>query len=349
MNKTLLKSFNRFQERQKSGLTSMTPILIFDMMYMFKSNYAVRPIITESGTMLGGVAGALRQIMRLQRLFSANEIICVFDGKNHQDKRKKIYEDYKANRKKNTSSFSNPFNLTPEERKKDEEFQMQLLKHIVKLLPLKAFAIENNEADDLIGYLVKTYLPTNFPTKKIIVVSEDKDFIQLVDERVNLYFIRKKETINLNNYKQYWDTDYIENIIYIRCVEGDNSDGVTGVKGLKYTSLVKLIPEVKSEKIESIDHFIEIIEKKSDILRESKKGQSLLDSSDILRRNYKLMKLPMPLSSFTEMALIELMKRNEYNVDNMQKIVKTLVDYKLTDVIDPAVMQKFYFTLKTKM
>lgn len=342
MNK-LLNRYKSFKQKQESGTLQSNPILIFDMMYIFKSNYTVRPLITETGTMLGGVAGTIETIIKTAYKFNSTKVICVFDGKNHHARRKKIYEGYKSNRNKNKSSFSSAFDLTPEQQKQDEEFQLKLLKHIVKWMPMKAFSVETYEADDIIAYLSNDYLPSKNKDKNgIIICTGDKDYIQLINDKVSVYNLRKHHLVNKINFSEYWDTDHVENIVHIRCVEGDNSDAIEGVSGLKIKSLVKLLPEVKTQKLPTAESFINLIEQNREFLVNSKKGKSLFDSKHIIERNYKLMKLPIAINPFVEMKLDELMQESDKKPENLSKVIKILIDYKLTDVLNPDRITRFF-------
>jgi 5'-3' exonuclease len=345
------KWLNNRKERKAQGLTEIPQnerVLIFDMMYLFKSNYAVRPLITENGTMLGGVGGALRTIINTLHTFKAKTIICVFDGKDHTKKRKEIYSGYKANRGKNKNTLLSPFGLTFEEEQKDKEFQLKLLKHIVKLLPVKVIAVTGMEADDLIGYITHEYYQNKSGQR--VIVSSDKDFVQLIDHNTVYYYLLKKKLYNLSNIHEIWDVPK-DNIIYVRCIEGDSSDNIEGIKGLGLKTLIKIMPEIKEKPFPSLVSFISFIEENKERFTEtnkkgepkSKKAQSLFDGIDIIKRNYQLMQLTNIKPTIKgEIYINEVMNTNDFNIVNAQKINEVVTKYKLHDVINPTQINKLF-------
>ena len=122
--------------------------------------------------------------------------------------RRQVFPNYKAGRKKNR-----------EKSEHDWEFIFDVLakikQEIKDFLPYKVIAVESAEADDIIATLCKR---TN---EKVLILSGDKDFIQLHNDRVKQYnpvlnkFVGKGENP----------------IIYIRehILKGDRSDGIPNV------------------------------------------------------------------------------------------------------------------------
>ena len=122
--------------------------------------------------------------------------------------RKQVFPNYKAGRKANRAKSEH-----------DWEFIFDVLakikQEIKDFLPYKVVAVEAAEADDIIATLCKR---TN---EKVLILSGDKDFIQLHNDRIRQYnpvlnkFVGKDENP----------------IIYIRehILKGDRSDGIPNV------------------------------------------------------------------------------------------------------------------------
>ena len=78
-------------------------------------------------------------------------------------------------------------------------------------------------------------------------MSTDKDFFQLVDERVQVYSPTRKITYDVDLvYKEFGV--YPQNMLTGRAIDGDRSDGIPGVKGVGIKSLVKEYPELSENK-----------------------------------------------------------------------------------------------------
>ena len=125
------------------------------------------------------------------------------------------------------------------------------------------------EADDVIAYLSK-----NLNGKKIIV-SVDRDFIQLVNENVSYYNPIKKKVLDINNFQEEHDMTPVEYLLY-KAIIGDTSDNIPGVEGYGKVKSIKLakdvaryrnneeLPEktvkVIKENIEKINHNIKLMD-----------------------------------------------------------------------------------------
>tara|TARA_Y100000361_G_scaffold65845_1_gene57816 strand:+ start:13 stop:525 length:513 start_codon:yes stop_codon:yes gene_type:complete len=107
-------------------------------------------------------------------------------------------------------------------------------------------------------------------------MSTDKDFLQLVDDRINVYSPSKKKLYNTETLKEEYDI-HPENFLIYRMVDGDKSDNIPGVKGIGLKTLIKLYPEISTEAISL----------KELVSRDNRLSENL----DILKRNFELMDL----------------------------------------------------------
>ena len=140
--------------------------------------------------------------------FKPTKTIVVWDEKieYQQNIRKEELTEYKGNRSKDNS---------PHE-------QNEIIKSMLKNLGIPSIFPREREADDIVAYICKT-----FEGKKVIV-SVDRDFLQLVDTNTTLFDpIRKREFV-LETFEQ--DTDYTKTEwLRAKCLLGDKSDNVAGV------------------------------------------------------------------------------------------------------------------------
>jgi 5'-3' exonuclease len=323
--------FTRKYEQEKAGVHTLPPVLILDMMAIFKSHFFANETTTEHGMLVGGVTGVLKNITSLISLFKANKIICVFDGENNTERRRAIYEDYKKGRgnKKHTIRY---ITLSEEEVAQNEHRQIRTLVEILKGLPVEIVVASGLEADDVIGYLAKKYYRDTNGVR--VIVSSDKDMLQLVDAHTQFYNIRKRELVGLHNISDYWDVP-VDNFVIVRAIEGDASDNITGVKGIKIKTLLKILPEIQTTKFVGIDDFWSYIGSKAEHLATSKAGQVLLESEQIVRRNFKIMQLSDPdIPAYSEMTILELLRAPKPTSVDFYRVEKFIHENHLSDVIN---------------
>ena len=117
--------------------------------------------------------------------------IIVFDGKGGSNRRRKIFPEYKAGRK--MSLRLNRFTDVSLTREQEHKMMIQQLNRVIEYLeclPLTITNVPNIEADDVIGYASKHCFKDN-----CTIMSTDKDFLQLVDERIKVWSPTKKKDV----------------------------------------------------------------------------------------------------------------------------------------------------------
>ena len=167
-------------------------VLIIDGLNTFIRVFSVVPITNDDGAHVGGIIGFLKSIGFAIKMHNPTRCIIVFDGEGGSDRRRKLFPDYKAKRRtKIRLNRAYDWN-TPEDEHQSMLFQMSRLVEYLQLLPLTIISANHMEADDAIGYITKQILTES----KITIMSTDKDFLQLVDDRVSVYSPIKKMTID---------------------------------------------------------------------------------------------------------------------------------------------------------
>ena len=142
------------------------------------------------------------------------EMVIACDSKNVW--RREVFPNYKAGRKANREKSDHDWNAI---------FSMlgNIRNEIRDFLPYKVIELETAEADDIIAALVRRTLNRIQPNhlKKILILSGDKDFIQLHNEWVKQY----NPVLNKYVGKDENPALYIKEHI----LKGDRSDGVPNV------------------------------------------------------------------------------------------------------------------------
>lgn len=340
----MLKKWKKYKKNEeygeRSGYLKSKSVLIFDMMYMFKSHFVANRAQSERGVPIGGVKGALDKIYWLTKKFNAKTVVCVFDGKDSHDKRQSIYEDYKSNRNKSNDGLKSVFDLPKDKNEHNKKYQMNLLVKILQELPVKLVIHKRLEADDIIGYLTKQYYGDVGGVR--IIVSRDKDFYQLIDPNTAIYNPTDDELITSKNLRKHWDT-YPQNIIYYRCIEGDASDNVEGISGVGTKTIEKYLPELHDRKFESIDEFIELIESKEEEFKRLKTTQKISEGIDVIRRNYEVCQLSeVDLGMDEKNTILSAMKSNEYDYRGKYKLQELVKKERVEKALRYDRLQEFY-------
>lgn len=340
---SLQAKYKQFKKKKKQKNNLRQSILFFDMMYLFRSNFAVRTETTESGVRVGATVGCLNHISYMIKQYNPRMVFCVFDGEDNAGRRQILNEDYKADRGQKHKMLASPLTLNAEDSAKSREFQRNLLIKILQHLPVHTIEIDGLEADDVIGYLSKQYFTGK---SKKIIFSADKDFIQLIDEDTFWFNSREKEMYSLDNYKDYFDVP-IGNVPYVRSILGDASDGLKGISGVGEKTLYKLLPEIKEQEFETIDAFLELIEEKKLDLVKSKKGKALYEGQHIIHTTHKIIQLSNPsMNSTQENKIIEIAKHNVYNSLNKNYLKKFLYTNRFGDTIKYYKLESIFKQLK---
>ena len=280
----LLKAFNEMQFDNKDiGYNSR--VLIVDALNTFMRSYAAIPTLDEDGNHIGGMAGFMKSLGFAIRNFKPTRVVLVFDGKGGSQRRRKIYKEYKANRKPPTR-LNRQYDMTTDEQERENmKWQLVSLVEMVECLPVSILALDNIEADDTIAYMSEL-VTKNGGTS--IIYSTDKDFMQMVNENVKVYNPVKKKTFDIDVILETYGV-HPDNFVFFRSLLGDKSDNIDGIKGAGEKTLLKYIPEFADPTVEVNLDLIE--QKYADAKKKPKVIETILDNSNIVNRNLQLMNL----------------------------------------------------------
>lgn len=276
-------------------------VLIVDSMNTFIRSFAMLQSMNPQGHHTGGLVGFLRSLGFLMRTIDPTRIICVFDGQASSASRKNINSDYKANR--NIKRITN-WELFDD---KEDEYasmtmQMHRLVEYLQCLPITLISIDKVEADDTISYLAQKFGANG---KKVTIVSSDKDFLQVVDENIEVYSPIKKKTYNKKEVQE--EIGMIpENYLIMKALLGDNSDNLTGIKGLGPKTLIKEFPGLVGDPLFELSDIHKICNEK---LQTKKIFAQILYDWEKVKTNYELMNLLEPrLGDYEIVHILDKMK-----------------------------------------
>lgn len=192
----------------------------------FRAFYAVRPLSSPAGLPTNALYGYIQMLFRLFKDHAPQHLALAYDNKEPSF-RFEIYDQYKANRS---------------EMPPDLALQMPDLLGIGEKLGLKAFQTIGYEADDLIGSLARFCADQGH---RVVIVSGDKDFAQLVTNQVVIFDPMKDVTLDPPAVLAKWGVRPDQFIDYLSLV-GDTSDNIPGAKGIGPKGAVKLLVDFES-------------------------------------------------------------------------------------------------------
>lgn len=218
-------------------------VLILDGLNLFFRNFAMLNIVNSRGTHIGGVGGFLRSLGAMIRQHEPTEVYIIFDGKGSSNNRKNILPEYKSGR--NLTRLTN-WDVFEDLEEEDEAQVNQTIRVIeyLQTLPLKLISLDKSEADDIIAYMA---LNLNFkPEDRMIIISSDQDYLQLINQNVVLYRPMEKKYYTEQTFKEQYNMP-VENFIIYKTLLGDTSDKIPGLRGLGPVKLDKLFPQIREE------------------------------------------------------------------------------------------------------
>ena len=272
-------------------------VLIIDALNAYLRAYIVDPSLSTNGQPIGGIKGFVKILQKLVRETKPNQIAIIWDGPNGSAKRKKMDKNYKDGRKplKLNRAFHN---LTDQEVGENKMWQQARIMEYLNQMPIIQTIIPEIEADDVISYL--TTMPYYKGWNKIIV-SNDKDFMQLCDEETVLLRPVKNEILNKQRIVEQTGI-HPTNMALARAIIGDSSDNLPGIRGAGFATVAKRLNFLSTEKNYSIDEVIEFCENVADKV---KFYNNVAENKHVVEHNYKMMQLYAPQMSVQSKIFVQ--------------------------------------------
>lgn len=262
----------------------MPRLMVVDGNNQYLRAYIVNPTLSPNGQPIGGIVGTLKILQKLCKEINPDQIVICWDGENGSSKRKSMNKNYKEGRSPIRLN-RDIRNLSDNEEFENKVWQQTRLAEYLNQLPVIQFLYPNIEADDLISYVVNH--PQYADWQKVIV-SSDKDFIQLVDDKTILFRPIQEEILNTKRVVEKYGI-HPNNFAIARAIVGDDSDNIKGVRGVGMATVAKKIPMLLEQKSCFVDDVISFCSDK-----DGKTFENIVSSVDSIRDNYKLMQLSSP-------------------------------------------------------
>jgi DNA polymerase I len=189
--------------------------------YIFRAFFALPQLNNSRGLPTNAVYGFIRMLLKLLKEERPRHIAVVFDSPR-KTFRDDLFESYKANR------VEAPNDLT---------VQIPYILRAVAAFRIKSLVLEGFEADDVIGTLAARAASSRFDT---VIVTEDKDFMQLVSPHVTLWNTMRDRRVDAREVRARLGVDPSA-VVDVMALMGDPIDNVKGVPGIGEKTATALI------------------------------------------------------------------------------------------------------------
>ena len=309
--KELFKLLDSVQEQGEETIPNRhDKVLLIDGLNLFFRNFAMMNMVNPDGVHIGGLGGFFRSLGAMIRQTQPTSVYVVFDGAGSTANRKNLLSEYKEGRNLQRITNWDAFDSLEDEHDAKVDQIIRVIQYL-KLLPVKTTLIDKVEADDIIAVLSKKLVEKYNST--CFIVSSDKDFVQLVTDKIILYRPMEKEYYTPKTVKEKFGVSP-QNFILYKTLLGDNSDNIPGVKGLGVKGIFKKFPELQ-EKDLTLENIFDISARK---FKEHVVYSRVVQDQDRIETSYKVMDLGSPMINERENKFLdELIEEDipELNID----------------------------------
>ena len=205
---------------QKKTLGDSLLFLIDGSSYLYRAYFAIRQhLTTHKGFPTKAVFGITNMLLKMLKDKDPEYVAMVWDAKGPTF-RHDLYVDYKANRPAMPDDLS---------------IQVPYVRELVEALGLTQLEMQGYEADDIIATLVR-----RLPDQRIVIVSGDKDLLQLIGPHVNVWDSMKDEITDLAGLRERFGIEPCQ-LLEVMTLSGDTTDNIPGVPGIGPKTALKLI------------------------------------------------------------------------------------------------------------
>ena len=245
-------------------------ILVDAHSLIFQVYHAIRSQMSgPSGVPTNALFGFTRDMFYLRDL-KPDYLVCAFDV-SEKTFRNEMYSEYKANR---------------DPMPNDLALQIPLIHNILDALSIPILSHPDYEADDVIATVAKAASLKNID---VWICTTDKDCRQLIDDRVQLFNLRKKKEMGRQELLEDWGITP-EQVVDLQTLVGDSVDNVPGVPGIGLKTAAKLLQEY-----DTLENLLANVEKVSG----AKRKENLKNAGEQIKLSKKLVTLacdvPVPM------------------------------------------------------
>lgn len=255
-------------------------VLVDGSGFIFRAYHSLPPLTRPDGTPVGAVYGFVNMLLKLRDSMPATHLAVIFDA-GRKTFRNELYPAYKANRPEP------PEDLIP---------QFPLVREATRAMDLPAVELPGFEADDVIATYARRAAAQGL---EVVVVSSDKDLMQLVGDGIRLYDAMKNRDIGREQVIEKFGVPP-EQVGDALALIGDTSDNIPGVPGIG--------PKTAAELIHNFGSLEGVLTRAGEI-KQNKRRESIEQNTEQARLSRQLVALKEdcegipPLEEFTTRPL----------------------------------------------
>jgi DNA polymerase I len=213
--------------KEKTSSTKPSPeflknarFIVDSSSFVFRAYYAIRAELTApDGTPTHATYGFLQMVQALYQDYGAEQVVLIWDRKE-KGFRHTLFPEYKANR-----------SVPPE----DLGVQIESIRSIFSALDFPQVDSPGFEADDCIAAMVRKN-----PNENFVIVTADKDLLQLVSDRVWCLDTLRRRWANREVAIEKFGVDPLK-IVDVQALCGDSVDNIPGAPGVGPKTAAELI------------------------------------------------------------------------------------------------------------
>ena len=230
--------------------------------YIFRAYHALPPLTRSDGTPVGAVRGFVTMLLKLLDDLDDGHTAVIFDA-GRITFRNEIYDQYKAQRP------DPPEDLIP---------QFGLIRDATKAFSLPCIEQKGYEADDLIATYARQAKAAG---KEVLIVSADKDLMQLVEPGIAMLDPMKSRSIGPDQVMEKFGVTP-DKVIDVQALAGDSVDNVPGVPGIGVKTAAQLINDYGD---------LETLLSRAEEIKQPKRRENLIEHADMARISKELVTL----------------------------------------------------------
>ena len=230
--------------------------------FLFRAFHALPLLTRPDGTPVNAVLGFTNMLLKLLDDLQATHVAVIFDSAR-KSFRNEMFPEYKANRP------DPPDELIP---------QFPLVRDATRAFNVACIERPGFEADDLIATYARHAQAEGLD---VMIVSSDKDMMQLVSDRVSMFDALKNRRIGPAEVKEKFGVGP-ERVVDVQALAGDSTDNVPGVPGIGVKTAAQLIQDYGD---------LDSLLARASEIKQPKRRQSLIDFAEQARLSRELVRL----------------------------------------------------------
>ena len=289
---------------------------------LFKIGYHGVREYYHKGNHIGAIYHFVNTLRKFISEYNYDKVIVFWDGNDNSIQRKKIFAEYKENRR---------YNRLNDIQMQSFEWQLKRVKEYLEEMFIRQVIVDGNESDDMIAH----YCHISEDENKTIF-SADKDLTQLISEKVQIYSPTQKQMIKYGDKVKLKDISIPhQNVSTFKIISGDKSDNIDGIYYFGAKTFVKLFPEIV-DSVVSVDDILEKGEKLHENDKDNRALQNLLSGKtkrgvygdEFYVINRKLVDLSVPLLTEEAKELVELYYSEDIDPEGRgyQNLMRMMMD-----------------------